>query len=264
MRTLRYQPTAPPATLPGAFQPRIVEPSAPAPTPPPATIVPMPPQPSTEPPAVRTTPKKLGSGLNFGGIKKKAEATSKTDYPVFTGAGAGELAAQVIDLNDQADDITARLEAAKAELKGMITPFYFGLHAGRPGEPASSVSVFDAQRREVLVSFTKALSKKALADSRNLAILGDRAEEFFRPGFEITLDGDAIPADRAQAILDELNDVFTRHGLDPAGVMTVKELIKPVPEFHTVRHTALDVATNLALNQSVPMTIAVKVARGRK
>ena len=41
--------------------------------------------------------------------------------------------------------------------------------------------------------------------------------------------------------------------------LKVKEGIKPVPDFHTVRHTALSPEQNLAVDQVFPITAMVKV-----
>jgi hypothetical protein len=40
--------------------------------------------------------------------------------------------------------------------------------------------------------------------------------------------------------------------------LKVKEGIKPVPDFHTVRHTALTPEQNLALNQLCPIIAMIK------
>jgi len=80
--------------------------------------------------------------------------------------------------------------------------------------------------------------------------------KFFRQAFTLEIDGDNLPADNAQELLDQLQQLFARY--HAAEALKVKEGIKPVPDFHTVRHTALTPAQNLALNQLCPIIAMIK------
>jgi hypothetical protein len=80
--------------------------------------------------------------------------------------------------------------------------------------------------------------------------------EFFRQAFTLEIDGDKLPVDNAQELLDQVQQLFARY--HAADALKVKEGIKPVPDFHTVRHTALTPEQNLALNQLCPIIAMIK------
>jgi hypothetical protein len=72
----------------------------------------------------------------------------------------------------------------------------------------------------------------------------------------LEIDGDKLPADRTQALLDELQGLFAKYQASEA--LKVKEGIRPLPDFHTLRHTALTPEQNLAVNQVCPIIAMVK------
>jgi hypothetical protein len=107
----------------------------------------------------------------------------------------------------------------------------------------------------VLISFPNRYGRLE-SESVLLPILGEQTAKFFRQAFTLEIDGDNLPADNAQELLDQLQQLFARY--HAAEALKVKEGIKPVPDFHTVRHTALTPAQNLALNQLCPIIAMIK------
>jgi hypothetical protein len=93
-------------------------------------------------------------------------------------------------------------------------------------------------------------------------VLGeDRTAQFFRQSFELKIDGDKIPADSAEALIDAIQTLFAQYNASDA--LTAKAVIKPTPDFHTARHTALSVDENLAVEMICPIVAMVKT-KGRK
>jgi hypothetical protein len=118
---------------------------------------------------------------------------------------------------------------------------------------ASSVNVL-SPAGEVLISFPNRYGRLE-SEAMLLPLLGEQTAQFFRQAFTLEIDGDKLSADHAQELLDQLQ-LFARH--HAAEALKVKAGIKPVPDFHTVRHTALMPAQNLALNQLCPIIAMIK------
>lgn len=147
----------------------------------------------------------------------------------------------------------------KAELKQRAAPFYFQQGQGKHDVP-SSISL-PTPKGEVLVTFQKRYT--ALPDETPvLPILGERTAEFFRQKLEVKIDGDKLPQDHAQELLEELQELFARYNASDA--LSATESLKPTDEFHAARHLILTPAQNLALEQVCPIVAVVKAARGRK
>ncbi len=148
----------------------------------------------------------------------------------------------------------------KSELKTLATPFYFTQASGKV-EVASSVSAV-SPAGEVLITFPNRYSRLE-SEAPLLPILGEQTSTFFRQAFALEIDGDKLPAENTQELLDELQQLFTRY--DAAEALKGKECIKPVPDFHTTRHTALSPQQNLAINQICPIIAMVKTkGRGKE
>jgi len=148
----------------------------------------------------------------------------------------------------------------KSELKTLATPFYFTQASGKV-EVASSVSAV-SPAGEVLITFPNRYSRLE-SEAPLLPILGEQTSTFFRQAFALEIDGDKLPAENTQELLDELQQLFTRY--HAAEALKVKECIKPVPDFHTTRHTALSPQQNLAINQVCPIIAMVKTkGRGKE
>lgn len=192
--------------------------------------------------------------LSFGAITKKKEE-ARASYPVLPDPN-GQLAVMVtriIERTAQIEALDGGLALDKAELKTLATPFYFAQANGKV-EVASSINVL-SPAGEVLISFPNRYGRLE-SESVLLPILGEQTAQFFRQAFTLEIDGDKLPADNAQELLDQLQQLFARY--HAAEALKVKEGIKPVPDFHTVRHTALTPAQNLALNQLCPIIAMIK------
>ncbi len=197
--------------------------------------------------------------LSFGAMAKKKE-DAKTVYPVLPDPN-GQLAliaARILERSAQVEALEGALDIDKAELKTLATPFYFGQASGKV-EVSSSVTVV-CPAGEVLVTFPNRYSRLE-SEAPLLPILGPQTGKFFRQAFTLQIDGDKLPADNAQELLDQLQQLFGRY--HAAEALQVKEGIKPVPDFHTLRHTLLSPEQNLALNQVCPIVAMVKT-KGRR
>ncbi len=196
--------------------------------------------------------------LSFGAINRKAN-NAKTAYPALPDPN-GQLAiitARIIERTAQIEALDGALAIDKSELKTLATPFYF-IQASGKIDVASSVSAV-SPAGEVLITFPNRYSRLE-SEAALLPILGERTTTFFRQAFALEIDGDKLPAENAQELLEELQRLFARY--HAAEAVKVKEGIKPVPDFHTVRHTALTPEQNLALNQVCPIIAMVKT-KGR-
>jgi len=198
--------------------------------------------------------------VSFGGIAAKKDDSKKTVYPVFPDANgmAGALAATIIEQTEKLDALTGSLDTNKAELKFMVAPEYFRVNHGKHEVP-SSVAV-NSPQGEVLINFQNRY--KSLPDESPIQpILGDRTEEFFRQAFELKVNGDMIPVDHAQELLDEVVALFKRYNCEQA--LEAKSCVKPTKEFHAARHLILTPEQNLLLDQVCPIVSGVKT-KGRK
>ena len=192
--------------------------------------------------------------LSFGAMAPKQEK-ARASYPVLPDPNGqlAVMAARIIERTAQIDALDGALSLDKAELKTLVTPFYFAQANGKV-EVASSINVL-SPAGEVLISFPNRYGRLE-SESVLLPILGEQTAQFFRQAFTLEIDGDKLPADNAQELLDQLQQLFARY--HAAEALKVKEGIKPVPDFHTVRHTALTPEQNLALNQLCPIIAMIK------
>ena len=142
-------------------------------------------------------------------------------------------------------------------MKTLATPFYFTQASGKV-DVASSVSAA-SPAGEVLITFPNRYGRLE-SEAALLPILGEQTSTFFRQAFALEIDGDKLPAEKAQELLNELQQLFARY--HAAEALKVKEGIKPVPDFHTVRHKFLSPQQNLAINQVCPIIAMVKT-KGR-
>ncbi|MGH7968730.1 MAG: hypothetical protein ACREIC_08395, partial [Limisphaerales bacterium] len=190
----------------------------------------------------------------FGTITKKRE-DARTSYPVLPDP-TGQLAiiaTRIIERAAQLEAIDGALSIDKSELKTLATPFYFAQASGKV-EAASSLNVL-CPAGDVLISFPNRYGRLE-SETVLLPILGEQTAKFFRQAFTLEIDGDKLPADRAQELLNQLQQLFAQYQAGDA--LKVKEGIKPVPDFHTLRHSALTPEQNLALNQLCPITAMIK------
>jgi len=214
-------------------------------------------------PPVITPVAAVGAGplkkLSFGGIAKKKEDT-KTAYPLVPDPHGqlAEMATRIITRTAELDALTGALETDKKELRCLTTPFYFENAHGKQ-DVASSVAV-SSPEGEVLVTFQNRY--KSLPDENSvLPVLGDNVGAYFRQSFELKIEGDKLPLDSADELLAKLQALFAEHNATDA--LSVKECVKPVPDFHAKRHLVLTVEQNLALDEAYPIVAMIKT-KGRK
>ena len=225
-------------------------------------------------PAPAAPPKRGGlKKVTFGPIAAKAPET-KTAYPVFPDENgqAAIIAARIVRRGEELEALDGALKLDKAELRMAVRGFYFTTNHGK-GDVPSSISVpfpADAEHRvdptaplapsgEALVTFQNRYS--AVVEDAVAPILGDDIELYFRQSFEIKVEGDKLPDDKVEEILAELTTLFAKFNATAA--LTVKDQIKPKPDFHTLRHSKLTVAQNLALDEACPIIVMHKT-KGRK
>src|SRR6266851_1820073 len=144
--------------------------------------------------------------LSFGAITKKRE-DARTTYPVLPDPN-GQLAiiaTRIIERAAQLEALDAGLSIDKQELKTLATPFYFGQASGKV-EPATSVNVL-CPAGEVLISFPNRYGRLE-SETVLLPILGEQTARFFRQAFTLEIDGDKLPAENAQELLNQLRPII--------------------------------------------------------
>jgi hypothetical protein len=208
-----------------------------------------------------TTAKPTIKKLNLGGIAVKTEKKG-TDYPALpdpTGDVA-KLTSDIINESREMEALEGSLKIKKMELKTLAQAHYFNHLHGKHDIP-SSVEAIGNPDEKVLVTFQNRYA--AIQDESTIIdVLGeDRTAQFFRQSFELKIDGDKIPAESAQAVIDAIQTLFAEHNASEA--LAVKAVIKPTPDFHTARHTALSVDENMEVEMICPIVAMVKT-KGRK
>jgi len=192
--------------------------------------------------------------LSFGAITQKRQ-DARTTYPVVPDPN-GQLAiiaTRIIQRAAQLEAIDGALVIDTSELKTLATPFYFAQASGKL-EVAGSLNVLSPVG-EVLISFPNRYGRLE-SETVLLPILGEQTARFFRQAFTLEIDGDKLPTENAQELLDQLQQLFARYHAGDA--LKVKEGIKPVPDFHILRHAALTPEQNLTLNQLCPIIAMIK------
>jgi hypothetical protein len=202
--------------------------------------------------------------VSFGaGLLKKTD--TKTAYPVMPAVrDSAAVVDRIIERTAQLDALTGALETDKAELKAMALPHYFTVNHGRHEVPSSiachGTVVAGRAAAEVLVNFQNRYTM--LPDESALVpILGNDLDNYFRASFSLKINGDKLPEENTQKLMDELQALFAKYGATDA--IEVKEGVKPVAEFHAARHIGLSVEKNLALDVVCPIIAMVKT-KGRK
>jgi hypothetical protein len=145
--------------------------------------------------------------LNFSGIAQKVEKTA-TEYPSLpdpTGEVA-EIASEIIAESREFEALKNSLDNKKKELRKMSQEFYFQNLHGKHEIP-SSVEAGEGEQK-VLVTFTSRCS--LLTDETPVieAIGAEKTAQFFRQAFELKIDGDKIPADRAEDLIGSIQNLF--------------------------------------------------------
>ena len=215
-----------------------------------------------EPPTATTsapiqTPARSGlKKVSLGGIAKKKDDTTNK-YPVYPDEDgkASEIAARIAERQDQFEALKSSLETDKAELgQVLIRPWYLE-HFHRKTDVPSSVLVnwtrpadpqagTPAASGTVRVTVKEAYAKFPSEDAFQ-HILGDQVEKFFRQSFELKIDGDKLPGDKASELIEKVQALFQEY--DCADALEAKECIVPVENFKALRLAEMDLAQSLAL-----------------
>lgn len=196
--------------------------------------------------------------INLSGIAKKAEK-SKTEYPKLEDDRAKELAGLILKLNDEAEAITANLEINKADLRSLVVPEFFRRFKG-VSEIPSSMAVPTDDGREVLVSLTAKYKKPTDANAL-VSTLGVHAERYLKPSFKLAIDSEKIPRDKQQDVVNALVSVL--EVFECAAALSATESTDPIESFHKDRHMLFTPEENMAIENVMPMVVAVKT-KGRK
>jgi hypothetical protein len=199
--------------------------------------------------------------ISLGGIATK-KADSKPSYPALPDpcGDVAKLTSDIINESREIEAINGGLNVKKMELKGLAQRFFFNHLHGKSDIP-SSVEATGINGEKIRVEFPSQYSK--ITDESTIidAIGAERTAQFFRQRFELKIDGDKIPAEHAGALIDAIQTLFAEYNASDA--LTANEIIKPTPDFHIARHTALSVDENLAVEMACPI-IAKVATKGRK
>ncbi len=200
--------------------------------------------------------------INLFGIVAKTEKKT-TEYPILPDPSGevAELASAIIAESREFEALEGSLKLKKADLRAMSQEFFFQHLHGKHEIPSSVEAKGVNPDEKVLVTFSSRYS--TLTDETPVieAIGHERTAQFFRQSFELKIDGDKIPADRAEDLIGSIQALFAEYNCPEA--ISAKAVIKPTPDFHTARHTSLSVEENMAVELACPIIAMVKT-KGRK
>lgn len=195
------------------------------------------------------------AGLNFAGIKKKSETTTKRkEFPLITDADG--TVASLVAVIVECDEAKERGDAAKKMLAEIAAPQFFAHWHGKPEQEPSMKA--RSEQGNALVTFRKQLKKiESMAALDPLKpVFNGQESEFFRERFVIEIDGDKVPLAAQQALVDKLQVLFAEHGALDA--LSVKTEVKPLEGFHSQRHTLFTPEQNDEINRVIPIIASVK------
>ena len=185
----------------------------------------------------------------------ESSTDGKSEYPVLPDPD-GKLARLVDRIStgsEELDQLKGELETAKADLTQAARLFYFKHLNGLTDIPSSILA--HGVERNALVTFKN--QYKAVSDETALeGLMGKAYDEFVYQDFDLKIDGDKIPSESKQALIQDLVKLFARHNAKDA--LTAKQAMKPTAEFHTRRHTLFDTQKNVAIDKFTPIVTAVK------
>lgn len=184
--------------------------------------------------------------MKFGSIAKAAPK-AKEAYPVLP--ASPEIKTMVDWLVANADMID-RIASVKKQLAEEAQRFYFQQGNGKASVP--STVVIEGTQEDVGVTFSDRYG--TIDESGVESIVGGLTSSLFRQAFTISIDGDKIPVDAVQQLVDELTILFGAHQASDA--LAVKDGLAPVDDFHSRRHMVLSVNQNLALQAGPAKCVA--------
>lgn len=191
--------------------------------------------------------------VSFANIAKREDKPKSNHPPLPDSPEVRELVDRIVADSENLTQVEARLAVYKAELKIRCTPFYFESNSGRVDVPTSIVAHGDDG--EVMVVYQNRYGK-LLDESSVQSVLGRNTAKHFRQSFKVEVNGDKLPADKSQELLDRMSELFIEYGCVDA--LSVKETIKPNDQFHAVRHTALSVEENIMVDMACPIIVQIK------
>lgn len=198
--------------------------------------------------------------IKIGTAAEKKPAKGKTEYPHFEDEEATQLAHDILQEQADWEALDGSLKAKKGELRSRAAAFYFSHNSGKVTIP-SSVECGDDDGKLLVTLPNKYRDIAIEAQPDLIALLG---EEFvtanFRARLSLKIDGDLLPSDNAQEIVDKLLEVLAEYNCSEA--LTAKQVIRPNTEFHTARHRLLTIDQNEALQLIMPIEAMVKT-KGR-
>ena len=204
---------------------------------------------------------KPASGIQMldilGDLAKPAAAKSSAkNYPAIPDpdGSVGQLADHLASDLEEWKSLDASVATGKAELTALGRQAFYTANRGLK-EPASSV-VARGKKSEILVTFQNRYTGSADPAAVTALIGADDAGRYFYQSFELKIDGDSIPADKAPAIIAEIREALARH--DCAAALSAAAKVKPTKEYHAARH-AWTPEINLELDRLVPPVAVVKV-----
>lgn len=213
--------------------------------------------PTTTKPAA---PKPAIKKLNLGGIAaKKKEAASYPALPVTPESSA--LVSELIAETEELEALKGSVDLKKATIKATAQRFFFAHLHGKHDIPSSVEATGENPDDKILISFANRYS--TITDETPIIdLIGpERTAAFFRQAFELKVDGDKIPAAHTESLIEEIQELFAKY--EATDALSAKAVIKPTPDFHAARHTALSVEENLTLDTLCPIIAMVKT-KGRK
>jgi hypothetical protein len=231
-----------------------------------------------EPTSQVQAPAKAGlKKVSLGGIAKKKE-DSGSKYPVYPDeeGKAAEIAARIAERQDQFDALKSSLETDKEELgRVMIRPWYLQ-HFHRKTDVPSSVLVNyhvkadpenGIEERKGTVRVTVREQYYAFpSEDAFTPVLGDQVEKYFRQSFELKIDGDKLPADKAGELVEKTQSLFAQY--DCSDALEAKECIVPVENFKALRFAEMELSQSVALENVgekglTMVSVSTKGVRGK-
>lgn len=220
-------------------------PKAKTPTPPPAAI-------AAEAPGIKK--------LNLGGIATGKPAAIQTDKPVLPDPDGrvSELAASIKEKTELVD----ALALDKAELTSLVKQFYFTNANGKAVAPKGVLCrITDKDGKATGEIYVACQNRyRAITDDAALTLVAGDRLDLFRNKFEFTINGDLVPADSAQKLVEDLQELFAHH--NASGALTAKQVSIQTPEFHTKRHLEFTTGQNIEMDKVCPMIVQIQT-KGR-
>jgi hypothetical protein len=192
-------------------------------------------------------------------IQQKSVGTTKSEPPALDTTDVIRAAtAQLLVLFSKQESIEAAIGVIEDQIKTFAKDQFSARFSGVSSDKIpSSVKVVTADGRAVLVSFQNRYHN--LTDenaARAKAVLGEKAEKYISESFEIKIDGDMIPKDKLEQVIEGLVLTFECYGALDA--LSKKPITKLTKEYHTARFTDLSVDAREHMDDIAPGVVSIK------